>query len=135
MKTPREIIFGRHQEAVPALDDIRERAVAGIATTKASESRSPGTFIEFFISLRWHAAAISALWLLIAALGAENPEKSQPAVAGAQPPAPPMAGILAWRAYSEEFDEADSPPQRQAPAPIPHACIDPRRESERNDIA
>jgi hypothetical protein len=136
MKTPRDIILGRHEEAVPALDAIRERAVAGIAARRKSDPGSLYGFVEFLLSLRWHAVAMSVVWLLAALLGAEESPRAVrgTATAGAAP-ALPMAGILALREYSEELDEANNPPPRHEPPPVPHACADPRRERERSAIA
>ena len=131
MKTPREIILGRHQEAVPALDSVRERAVAAITPARKSDPRIPANFVEFLVSLRWHVAAMSALWLLGTMLGAEpHPHTRGGMVAARAVPSLPMDGILALREYSEELDEADNPPPRHQPPPIPHACTDPRREWE-----
>jgi hypothetical protein len=72
MKTPREILFQRHQAAEPKLDEIREKVVwegrratvpkygvADTATLPALRWR------EFFFSLRWHLAGMGAAWLLI----------------------------------------------------------------------
>jgi len=135
MKTPREILLQRHSAAVPALDAIRARAVARIARKEKPDPRSPGTFIEFLISLRWHAAAITALLLLAALLtGEPSPKPRLPVAESAGTPSPDSC-ILALRRYERELDAMDAPPPREAPAPIPHACADPRREPECRDFA
>jgi hypothetical protein len=136
MKTPREILLARHGAAMPALDTIRASVIAGIAQEpKKADPRFPANFLEFLISLRWHAAAISALWLLAALLGGERPESGHGVVARNAGPPPPLAYILALREYSMDLDQANEPPPREPPAPIPHACADPRRKGECNDVA
>jgi hypothetical protein len=136
MKTPRDIILGRHQEAVPALDAIRERAVAGIKPRMKSDPRTPANFLEFLMSLRWHAVAIAAVWLLAAMLsGEQRPHAAGGTVAARAVPPLPTDSILALREYSEELEEADNPAPPHQPPPIPHACSDPQREWERSGIA
>jgi hypothetical protein len=135
MKTPREILLGRHTAATPALDAIRARAVARIAAdSTTSNPASPSTFAEFLFSLRWHAAAMAALWLLAAMLSG-TPPKPQGSVAQEAPAPPPMPAILAWRDYARDLEENNEPAPRQTPPPIPHACIDPRPTREPHEIA
>ena len=68
MKTPREILFKRHQAAEPKLDAIRETAVA---STYDRRIHSPAvtdcrySLREFLFSLRWHLAGMGAVWLVI----------------------------------------------------------------------
>jgi hypothetical protein len=55
MKTPREILLGRHRVAEPKLDAIREKAVAELASGAASASSRP-------ISGPWPQRAVWVLW-------------------------------------------------------------------------
>jgi hypothetical protein len=134
MKRAREILLARHRAAEPALDAIRARAVGGLITRR-ERAGSPATFVEFLISLRWHAAAMSALWVLVALLGAGQPRPERGLIASGAASPSPLAYIIALREYSEELREANNPPAQQTPPPIPHACADPRRTRERNEIA
>jgi hypothetical protein len=135
MKTPREILLANHRAAEPALDTVRAQAVAAIAVPEKPDPRFPGNFVEFLISLRWHAASMSALWLVVALLGGEHSQTSPGAIASDPASSPPLAYIIALREYSEALDEANGPPARQQPPPIPHACADPRRTWECNEFA
>jgi hypothetical protein len=65
MKTPREILFQRHQAAAPKLDAIRAEVVAGLARPPAPETFS---WRDFARSLRWHFAAMSAAWVVVGIL-------------------------------------------------------------------
>jgi hypothetical protein len=77
MKTPRDILFQKHQAAEPKLDAIR-KTVAGmiklregrhVAVPKIRDAgtASPPIFSwrEFWFSLRWHLAGMSAVWLVV----------------------------------------------------------------------
>ena len=69
MKTPRVILFQRHQDAAPKLDAIRKTAVAAMKESNHSKTiNHHGSLLEFLFSLRWHLAGMSALWLVIAFL-------------------------------------------------------------------
>jgi hypothetical protein len=75
MKTPREILLRRHQAAEPKLDAIRAGVLAGMAHPPAPENFS---WREIFLSLRWHLAALSAAWVVVALL---NTDRSRGAAA------------------------------------------------------
>ena len=75
MKTPREILFQRHETAGPKLDAIRRSVVWERRHTVVPEVRvadaatlSVSPWHELLFSLRWHFAALSAVWLVIAFL-------------------------------------------------------------------
>ena len=72
MKTPREILFERHQAIAPKLDAIRETAVAAVGdhciTNPSAVTDRRYNLREFLFSLRWHLAGMSAVWLVIAFL-------------------------------------------------------------------
>ena len=73
MKTPREILLERHQAAESKLDAIRQSAVAAACDRRKANSPTVigrrYNWREFLFSLRWHFAALSAVWLVIAFLG------------------------------------------------------------------
>ena len=80
MKTPREVLFGQHQAAEAKLDAIREKVVAGLAPdalvrTKQIPPAVPreasaleAGWRQFWWSMRWHLAGLSAVWLVVMAL-------------------------------------------------------------------
>jgi len=65
MKTPREVLLEQHQAAAPKLDAIRAGVVAGLARPPAREAFSWGDFVR---SVRWHLAAMSAVWVVVGIL-------------------------------------------------------------------
>jgi len=69
MKTPREILFQRHETVEPKLDAIRQSVVAALCDRRKADSPAVtdryGSLWDFFFSLRWHLAGISAAWLMI----------------------------------------------------------------------
>jgi hypothetical protein len=72
MKTPREILFKRHQAAESKLDAIRETAVASVCDRRIANSPAITdrgyNWREFFFALRWHLAGMGAAWLVIVLL-------------------------------------------------------------------
>jgi hypothetical protein len=63
MKTPRELLLDHHRKAESRLDAVRRTALATIE--KNEPESSPISLRDFFRSLRWHFAGISAVWLFI----------------------------------------------------------------------
>ena len=75
MKTPREILIKRHQSVEPKLDAIRQSAVAAVAAVcdrRGADSSAVAdrrySLRELLISLRWHLAGMSAVWVVVALL-------------------------------------------------------------------
>ena len=66
MKTPRELLLEHHQKAQPRLDAIRRNALTRLSTAPAESA--PLRLTDFFRSLRWHLAGLTAIWLFIAIL-------------------------------------------------------------------
>lgn len=79
MKTPREILLRRHQAADPKLDAIRREVVADTevgldrrASRNLISTVAPSSLRELILSLRWHFAAMSAVWLVVAVLSIDR---------------------------------------------------------------
>lgn len=80
MKTPRELLFEQHQAAEAKLDAIREQVVAGLAPKRSAGAKLMTPVVprqasasrvgwgQFWWSLRWHMAGLSAAWLVVVAL-------------------------------------------------------------------
>jgi len=83
MKTPREILLGKYQDEGPALDAIRRQALsqAGSDIREASSVELPWpSLAELLFRLRWHLAALAAVWAAIALLSilAATPQNRPP---------------------------------------------------------
>lgn len=72
MKTPREILFQKHQAVEPKLDTIRKTVVwegrrAAVPKTRVADTATlPAlSWHGFLLSLRWHLAGMGAAWLVI----------------------------------------------------------------------
>lgn len=85
MKTPRELLFGRHRSAESKLDVVRQNALSNLSRTPLdnnvgdevtslilSEQRIGDSLRRLLLSLRWHLAGMSAIWLLVALLNIEH---------------------------------------------------------------
>jgi hypothetical protein len=123
MKTPREVLLGQHQAAKPKLDVIRQQVVAGVAQSSKSALRSDGAsaleagWRQFWWSLRWHLAGLSAAWLVVLALNLGSPPAPAYAVArqGAPSPGQLLAALRENQRQLRELTEA--PAAEPAPAP------------------
>jgi hypothetical protein len=68
MKTPREILFARHQAVVPKLDAIRDEAVSELAAIRPRETfvNLPARFWqELVLPCRRLWAGLATVWVLI----------------------------------------------------------------------
>jgi hypothetical protein len=66
MKTPREILFGRHKNAGPSLDQIRRETVDQIAAPRRSIAET--LWRELFVSARRRWICLGAGWVVVIAL-------------------------------------------------------------------
>jgi hypothetical protein len=97
MKTPREILFKRHQAADPNLDAIRKDAVADLARAQRQQS-SPGLLDSlrgFFQEYRRNFAAMSAIWVVVVLLNLNAGHSASLAAAIPREKIPPAQIILA----------------------------------------
>ncbi len=101
MKTPREVLLGRHRAVEPRLDQIRRRVVAGIARPKTAPAwESPmhdlpwpvaallRPWRELVFANRVIWASLAAVWVVILALNLATREAEQPAEMRFSPPSP-----------------------------------------------
>jgi hypothetical protein len=77
MKTPRDLLFARHQPAAPKLDAIRRSVVNGLNHKETKEQSQPGCLVawllggsnKFWLELVWPSRRIwtglAAVWLLL----------------------------------------------------------------------
>ncbi len=79
MKTPRDLLLARQQDAEPKLDAIRHQVLASLAKSRANasgpdeDSAGIGRFFRAcLLAFRWHLAGLSAAWLVIALLSLDH---------------------------------------------------------------
>jgi hypothetical protein len=122
MKSLREILLQRHQDAEPKLDHVRQKALESlrrdaIANTRAaaneSEAGTATIWISRLLSLRWHFAALTAAWLAAALISRDPaPPLSVRETAQADHPSPRHL-LLALRENRRQLLELIEPPMAQ----------------------
>ena len=133
MKTPREILLRRHQAVEPKLDAIRREVVADTkvgldrrASRNLISTVAPSSLRELILSLRWHLAGMSAVWLVVAVLTAD--QSSAPSTVVAERSTPSSRQILiALQENRRLLLEMIEPPAVKPPsAPLPRSERQPR---------
>lgn len=120
MKTPREILLRRHEGMEPKLNAVRHRALAELPRPRVAPS-----WREWVLSLRWHWAGMSAVWLAVLLLRlASATDATGGAAREALPPARVLAAALVEN--RRELIELTEAPLSAAPAALP-----PRRSEVR----
>jgi len=118
MKTPREILFERHQAAQPKLDRIRRRALS------LGLSREPGAgLVCLWQRLIWPCrrawAGLAAIWVLLLALNAGMRDSSRASLPARLAPERAAAQTLfQQRRLLAELLEAAAPPPTERPRPV-----------------
>jgi hypothetical protein len=122
MKTPRDILFARHQAAAPKLDAIRQSAVATVYDRRAlAEPRSQVTattifqtlWQELFLPSRRIWGSLAAVWLLILVINLAQHDSSP---AGKMTAAPAMMSFREQQRWMNELF-ADRVPAADAEPP------------------
>ena len=104
MKTPREVLFGKHQGIESKLDKVRTEALAesfdGKAKTNsnlaelAPNSIASSWFVELLQSLRPHFVGLAGAWLIILGIYFATRETSSPILVEAPAPSPEVIATL-----------------------------------------
>jgi hypothetical protein len=134
MKTPREIIFARYQNAVPKLDSIRRKVVWEGRCAAVPEFRAAGPVAVpamiwrvLWGELIWPSrriwAGLAAVWVLMIAVNISLRDRS-PAMA--MKPGPVM--ILSFQQQERLLTELLGP--NEMPVAKPPAPLEPRPRSE-----
>jgi hypothetical protein len=123
MKTPREILFGRHQAAAPKLNAIRQSAVAAVcdrrASTNAAHERRSQTAATTVLQTLWHElifpcrriwAGLTAVWILIFIVNFSQRDGSQTMKAKSAPTAEMMMTFRDQQNLLNELLADRSPP-------------------------
>ena len=107
MKTPREILFQRHQSAAPKLDAVRRTVLAGLNHQDTKTRSWTDNFVSLCLGgsnklwgeLIWPCrrtwTALAAVWVLIFVFNVSQRDKSELAARKLPPPSP--EAIMAWR--------------------------------------
>ena len=114
MKTPRDILFVRHQAAVPKLDSIRCEVVTELNNQATKQPRKRANFVswllccsdKFWLELIWPCRRIwtglAAVWILIFIINFSQHEDLQ-AVMVKSSPSPDM--MMTFRDQQKLLDE------------------------------
>jgi hypothetical protein len=104
MKSPREVLFEKHQGIESKLDAVRAEALTesfdGKAKTSSNstefaQSRTTSSwFVELLQSLRPHFVGLAGVWLIILGVHFATRETSSPMLAEAPAPSPEVIATL-----------------------------------------
>jgi hypothetical protein len=119
MKSPREVLFEKHQGIESKLDTIRAEALAEVAGGKVSTAHEDRAkrlesqghwFVELIRSLRPHFAGIAFMWLVILGFHFATTETSSPVLAATTAPSPEIIANLKEqkRLYSQLIGTAEN---------------------------
>ncbi len=132
MKTPRDILFARHQNAGPKLDAIRRKVFWEGRRVAAPKFRVAGTAtlpMLIWRELIWPSrriwAGLAAVWVLIFVF---NFSQRDPAELLARKSAPPPEMILTFRQQERLLAELIGPNETQAAEPPKPILPQPRSE-------
>ncbi|HEX4265246.1 MAG TPA: hypothetical protein VH597_12995 [Verrucomicrobiae bacterium] len=103
MKTPREILLGRHGNAEHKLNAVRR---AALATITIRPERAPAPVRDWLRSFRWHAVGLGAAWMFILLLhvNARNGLEMMAAIPSAKIP-PPRVIMTSLRENRRQLSE------------------------------
>ncbi len=129
MKTLREVLFERHQEAESGLDAIRGQVVAGLSSPRRGGGTSAlqTAWGQFLWSLRWHLAGLSAAWAIVLLLNmGDTPGRAQ-AMPGQGSPSPRQL-LAALRENQRQLRELIAAPVSETAPEPPRLTPSPRSE-------
>ncbi|MGA2751219.1 MAG: hypothetical protein ABSG59_20820 [Verrucomicrobiota bacterium] len=116
MKTPREVLLGRHRSAEPELDRIREHIVDRIRGSDGADGFARKLWREMFWPVRHAWLGLGAAWMVVLALNLATEGDGAPGVNSPGPMAPDSVIALQrqeWlMAQSAEDDGAAPPPAK-----------------------
>jgi len=131
MKTPREILFERHRAAEGRLSDIRKAAVLAIAEQHSPATHQPSvsnildTIWQTLLSLRWHLAGMTTIWLLVLFLSASGSNGSTNANLETSSPSPQKVLASLRENRRQVLDLIGPAAAEPAPAPRRRSSLDP----------
>jgi hypothetical protein len=132
MKTPRDILFARHQNAGPKLDSIRHKVVwegRRVAVPKFRVADTATLPMLIWRELIWPSrriwAGLAAVWVLIFVFNFSQRDPAE-LLARKSPPSPEM--ILTFRQQERLLAELIGPNETQAAEPPKPFLPQPRSE-------
>jgi hypothetical protein len=143
MKTPREILFARHQAAAPKLDAIRRSAVAAVCDRRGmndARERWSQTAATMVWHVFWHElifpcrriwAGLAAVWILIFVFNFSQRDPSEVMARKTPPSSPEM--ILTFRQQEKLLAELVGPDETRA-AEAPKLFLPQPRSEGRIEI-
>jgi hypothetical protein len=139
MKTPRELLLERHQNAAPKLDTIRQSTVTAVCdrriATDAVYKRRPQTGATMILQTFWREliwpsrriwAGLAATWILIFVFNFSQRDPAELMARKSPPPSPEM--ILTFRQQERLLAELIGPNEAQAATPPKPFLPQPRSE-------
>jgi hypothetical protein len=139
MKTPRDILFARHQSTVPKLDTIREATVAAVCdrrvSTDCAQMRRSQTAATMILTTFWRElilpsrriwTGLAAVWILIFVFNFSQRDPAELLARKTPPLAPEM--ILTFRQQERLLAELIGPNEIQAVEPQKPFLPQPRSE-------
>jgi len=139
MKTPRDILFARHQAAAPKLDAIRHKVLAAeLNNQETKEQSQPANFVtwllccsnKFWQELIWPCrrtwAGLAAVWILIFVFNFSQRDPSELMARKTPPPSPEM--ILTFVQQERLLTELIGPNEPQSVEPPKPFLPQPRSE-------
>jgi len=139
MKTPREILFARHQNAALKLDAIRREVVVELNNKETKEQSgsvslvasllccSNKLWLELVLPCRRIWTGLATVWILIFVVNLLQRDPSEMMARKSPPPSPQM--ILTFR--QQELLLAELTGQNETQAAEPPKAFSPRPSSER----
>jgi hypothetical protein len=115
MKTSKEILLQRHQAMESKLNAVRQKALAALDQPGLAQS-----WRMFVLSMRWHLAGLSAVWLAVLLLQIESAPGSTVVFARDKTPSARvfLTALLENRRELMELTETEIP-SASAPAALP----------------
>ncbi len=122
MKTPREILFSRHQAAAPKLEAIRQEVVQELNNQGTKEQSFLDSFVSFllgcsnnlWLELFWPCRRIwtglAAVWILLFIVNVSQRDGSQTMMAKSAPTAEMMMTFRDQQKWLNELLADRSPP-------------------------
>ena len=152
MKTPREVLFEQRQAAETKLDAIRKEVLAGVMQTfhasrdasprrplpathgRLGEASLPGRVLvagwcQFWWSLRWHLAGLSAVWLVVLALSIDQSPAPTREVARRNVPSSRQL-LAALRENQRQLRELIRAPAAETDQEAPQPAPSPRSQAQ-----
>jgi len=143
MKTPRELLFARHQAALPKLDAIRGKVVRELKNQETKEQSLPpflvasllGCSNKLWRELVWPCRPVwtgmAAVWVLLAIINLSQRDGSRSNYANSAPAVPMMMSLQAQQRWVNELLADRSPP----PEVVRPRIYSPKPRTERSEVA